>query len=161
MKLAYKNLLKFIKTYPNYVNQYNINYNIRNFLFDTCELVSSEWLNGTQNLSFIKDFPPKEKDSYTFGDCLDICLSIKSDTIVLKLLVWDGDSFNGHRTNKRCLYTFKVLKSSKEVIDMINNIAISTLEYIAFSKYQQYLKEQENTAIKNIADSLIRELYEA
>jgi len=74
----------------------------------------------------------------TFLDCIDVLLVEDSGETVVLIKIWDGDSYDGHRTHIRCEFYLKgpwwTVKSFQECVER---------EWL---KYTQSLVEQEELA---------------
>lgn len=90
------------------------------------------------------------KNWSTFSECVDVELNEKT----IEFTIWDGDSFGGHRKNKRFIAIFKRPKSIVDYSYHINKKFNRYLEEIYFEeeqlKKEKRLKEIENEIDKKL-----------
>lgn len=150
--MTYSELLKVLKlTNKLFSKSYK-----SNDFSESCCLISSEWLNNNANYSWQK--PPNEEDKSTFAICRDMFFYAQKDNIIIDLIIWDGDSYYGNKTNKRCKFKYKLTKDNKinkNMLKYISKLALDVLEYKASNMFELEKEKAEKYGIQQIFKELL------
>lgn len=149
-KISHIKLLELLKNHP-------ISFKINSHehithLFENDELVCSNWLNDNKNFDW--HGKPLYKDACTYSDCRFIEVLVKNNQIIVNLIIWDGDSFYGTATNKRCEFLFNIDKKSP-IIKLIKSKLMGELYYLAKGEYLLMKEIREKNEINEILANML------
>jgi hypothetical protein len=142
-KLPYAKLVAYINSKCNYLTSSQLNFTNCGILCANGILIKSEWLNRNKEYSWVKP-PTLENDKSTFDGC----------RIIVTLTIWDGDSFDGFQTTKRCSFDFQITKDSP-CLEFIRQNIKTAIEYKASQMYKKELDDIKNARIKELSENLI------
>jgi hypothetical protein len=155
MKLSYSVMVKALQ----YLGLVSCERYLQNPLFNNCKILSSKWLDYHKEYSNLYD-NPKEQDGITYHGCTntEFKYSVNMDKIIITHKVWDGNNLNGYRENVRCEFTLEFNKDCKDLMDLLNNLIISEMEWKAKCAYNQELEDAKNKRIGEIFNGMLKDI---
>lgn len=130
---------------------------INDLIFDNAELVDSEWVDSWKNEYWQK---PTQINSVTFQRCTATEFEARGNSIIIYHIIWDGDSFNGSRTKKRCVFTLKLeyAKNKCPLYKYISDLVEGELAMKAIALYDKELQDAKNKRVNEILQNIIGSL---
>jgi len=98
--------------------------------------------------SWEQDRKPDIQEESTFSECIDMSFNVQDCT--LKIVMWDGESFRGTPTQKRCKWIVRVVPES---LDFIKSRLIARLKEQAEYYRQVQIQEEEEKKVEAIYQS--------
>ena len=88
----------------------------------------------------------------TYKHCIDLKFIIENGKLMCKVLVWDGDNYDGLRQSKR--FSAKLILPDS-FIHILEGDILEYLDYLAENSYEDYLKEQKRIWKENFKNNIL------
>lgn len=129
---------------------------VHNMMFDQCDIISSKWLDYRATHPDLYE-KPKSSDAITYSGCVSTEITVKDNDIILTHMVWNGNTFDGTITSKRCQFVLRLpyTKLKGTMYKFVSDLAEGELRYFAVKQYMQELEDAKKKRIDEIYKNLL------
>ena len=89
----------------------------------------------------------------TYDECILITFEIKSNKLYCTCVIWDGDNYNGNRTNKR--FKTELILPDEFILNIEKDIEYSFERHLE-NQYDDYLEKQKEIWVNNLRDEILK-----
>ena len=148
--MTFKQVKAYIKEHGRLTTTY---YPFRNELMEFHTCISRTWA-GDSSYKNKYDYPVEDNDTVTYQGCLYVEFSVVKDILQATMTVYDGDSFNGMRTSKRCVLVFEIRSSFTRLKELVSERMDEEAEDIIRKEDDEILRKRLHNAKLSILERL-------